>query len=123
MYCIVYITNNKTNTKQAYRSESYRDPITKKPKSRRTYLGRVDPVTNEIIPKAEKGKRNRNLTGNDSTKTEEKQIASSKQVNITELKRQIEFLRMQQDELKSGIAAMDISISKMYSLIHENEIG
>ena len=123
MSCIVYITNKKTNTKYAYRSESYRDPITKKPKSRRTYLGRVDPVTNEIIPKAEKGKRNRNLTGNDSTKNEEKQIASSKQVNITELKRQIEFLRIQQDELKSGIAAMDISISKMYSLIHENEIG
>ena len=46
MSCIVYLTNKKTNTKYAYRSESYRDPETKKPKSRRTYLGRVDPVTN-----------------------------------------------------------------------------
>ena len=59
MACIIYREDKKTGTKYAYRSESYRDPQTKKPKSKRTYLGRVDPVTNKIIPKGEAGKRNR----------------------------------------------------------------
>ncbi len=51
MSCIVYQTNKNTGTKYAYKGESYRDPKTGTPKSRRTYLGRVDPETGEIIPK------------------------------------------------------------------------
>lgn len=59
MSCIVYSKNKKTGAVYAYESESFRDPVTKQPKSRRTYLGRVDPETKMIIPKAEEGKRNR----------------------------------------------------------------
>jgi len=59
MSTIVYQTNPKTGTKYAYQSESYRDPVTKKPRTRRTYLGIVDPITGEIITKAVQGKRNR----------------------------------------------------------------
>ncbi len=58
MACTIYRTNKKTGVVYAYLSESYRDPVTKKPKSKRTYLGRVDPNTNMIIPKAEGGSRN-----------------------------------------------------------------
>ena len=57
MATIVYQTNKNNGKVYAYRSESYRDPVTKKPRSRRTYLGRVDPSTKRIIPKGEKGKR------------------------------------------------------------------
>lgn len=122
MSCIVYITNKKTNIKYAYRSESYRDPVTKQPKSHRTYLGRVDPVTNEIIPKAEKGKRNRIPLGKDASEAYEPQSVPSKQVNISKLQQQLEYLRKQQDELKSMVANIDISISKIYSLIYEADI-
>lgn len=59
MSSIVYHTDSKTGNKYAYESKSYRDPVTKKVKTKKTYLGRVDPVTDEIIPKAEHGKRNR----------------------------------------------------------------
>lgn len=48
---IVYRTDPKNGAKYAYRSESYRDPVTRKPRNRKEYLGRVDPVTGEIIPK------------------------------------------------------------------------
>lgn len=58
MSCIVYQTNKKTGTRYAYRSVSYRDPVTGTPKSKRTYLGRVDPVTGEIIPKGTAGTHN-----------------------------------------------------------------
>ena len=125
MSCIVYITNKKNNTKYAYRSESYRDPVTKQPKSRRTYLGRVDPVTNEIIPKAGKGKRNRNPIGNDASPVPIQNIdntASSSSINFNELQRQVELLQNQQDELKSKIRSIDVLISNIYSLVHEIEI-
>ena len=108
MSCIVYITNKKTNTKYAYRSESYRDPVTKQPKSRRTYLGRVDPDSNEIIPKAGKGNRNHNPIGQDALPGSEPHSLSSNGVILNELLRQIEILQKQQDELKEKIERMDI---------------
>ena len=39
--------------------ESVRDPVSGKCKPKRTYLGRVDPITKEIIQKAPPGKKNR----------------------------------------------------------------
>lgn len=99
MSCIVYQTNKKTGVVYAYESESYRDPITKKPKSKRTYLGRVDPDTNLIIPKAEEGKRNRSglseisaLLPNDAIEEIAKQKAVIKelQVRINELTQKYE---------------------------------
>ena len=77
MASIVYRTNKKNGVVYAFRSESYRDPVTKQPKSRRTYLGRVDPVTKEIIPKAEDGKRNRSKLGESSDEAEERGTSSS----------------------------------------------
>ena len=122
MSCIVYITNKKNNTKYAYRSESYRDPITKQPKSRRTYLGRVDPVTNEIIPKAEKGRRNR-----DSIKP--KPVENNKQftkppvsMNVRELQKKVDVLQKQQLELRNIVADMDIMISQIQTAIHEIDV-
>ena len=49
MSCIVYQTNKKTGIKYAYSSESYWDKEKQQPRSRRKYLGRVDPETGEII--------------------------------------------------------------------------
>lgn len=65
MACIVYQTDKKTGNVHAYRSTSHRDPETKKVITKKEYLGRVDPVTNQIIPKAEKGKRKRTISTNE----------------------------------------------------------
>lgn len=50
MSCIVYQTNKRTGIKYAYESFSYWDPDKKQPRSKRKYIGRVDPETGEIIP-------------------------------------------------------------------------
>ncbi len=72
MSFILHQTNKKTGVVYAFEVESYRDPETKKPKSRRTYLGRIDPVTNQLIPKsAEPGKRNRSKLGQETSETEQ----------------------------------------------------
>ena len=54
MASIIYQTNRKTGAKYAYSQESYWDKSKGQPRSRRTYLGRVDPETGEIIPKRAK---------------------------------------------------------------------
>ena len=59
MACIIYRTDSKSGNVYAYESRSYRDPVTKRPRSKQVYLGRVDPITKEIRPKGKNGKRNR----------------------------------------------------------------
>lgn len=54
MSCIVYQINKKTGEKYAYESISYWDKEKKQPRSKRKYVGKVDPVTGEII-KSRKG--------------------------------------------------------------------
>lgn len=60
---IVYQTDKRSGSTYAYRSTSYRDPETGRPRSKREYLGRVDPATGEIVPKAAAGRRNRSKVG------------------------------------------------------------
>lgn len=98
MSCIIRITNKKTGYTYAYESVSYRDPVTKKPKSKRTYLGRVDPVTNEILPKAEKGKRNRQK----STNNQLNEIGAKASAMEAQMEAQAKELR----ELKEAYNAM-----------------
>ena len=50
MASIVYQIDKKTGIKYAYESISYWDKEKKQPRSKRKYLGKVDPETGEIIP-------------------------------------------------------------------------
>ena len=99
MPSIVYHTDSKTGNKYAYESKSYRDPETRKVKTKKTYLGRVDPVTGDIIPKAEPGKRNR--------------LPSTRQMAQVseETKKQIESLSEENESLKSTVAALNTQLA------------
>ena len=99
MSSIVYHTDSKTGNKYAYESKSYRDPETKKVKTKKTYLGRVDPVTGDIIPKAESGKRNR--------------LPSTRQMAqiSEETKKHIESLSEENESLKSTVAALNTQLA------------
>ena len=94
MSSIIYITNKKTGNKYAYESFSFRDPETKKPKTRRVYLGRIDPDTGVLIPKAPKGKRNRSIS-----------TIQRRQIN-EEAQQQIDVLTEQVRSLKKDVLAL-----------------
>ena len=55
---IVYQTDKRSGSTYAYRNRRVLDPDTGRMRTRREYVGRVDPTTGEIVPKAEHG-RNR----------------------------------------------------------------
>lgn len=103
MPCIIYQTNKKTGIKYAYKSESYRDPVTKKPKSRRTYLGRVDPATDEIIPKADSGKRNRASVSDLSIPDHIQEELASRNETIRTLRQQVSTFETTLKSLKAAI--------------------
>ena len=46
---IIYLTNKKTGIKYAYDNKAYWDPEKKQSRSKRKLIGRVDPVTGEIV--------------------------------------------------------------------------
>lgn len=54
MSSIVFQTDKKTGNKYAYESFSYWDKEKKQPRSKRRYIGRVDPDTGEIIRRSER---------------------------------------------------------------------
>ena len=80
MACIVYRTDAGGRT-YAYSSESYWDKSKGQPRSKRTYLGRVNPETGEII----KGRQNGKNFKNDKERLEE-HLEKVGNTIITELK-------------------------------------
>ena len=107
MSCVVYLTNKKSGYMYAYESESYRDPITRKPKSRRSFIGRVDPVTKELLDpeKARRLKEKKERSSGKATVQEETNLKpldstlSSEEV-IEELRQVKEILLQERDELR-----------------------
>lgn len=98
MPSIVYHTDSKTGNTYAYESKSYRDPETKKVKTKKTYLGRVDPATGDIIPKAEPGKRNRQPSNRQMSQASE------------EAKKQIDYLSREVLSLKNTITDLNTQL-------------
>ena len=85
----VYQTNKKTGVVYAYLQTAFRDPVSKRPKSKRTYLGRVDPITGEIVPKETDGKRNRSKLGEEaveSAQSSEESIQSANETIVSQRK-------------------------------------
>ena len=57
MSCIVRSYNKANNTTYVYESCSYRDPVSKKPRSHRRCIGKLDPTTGQVIPTGKRGRR------------------------------------------------------------------
>ena len=108
MSSIVYRTDKATGARYAYRSESYRDPETGKPRNRREYLGRVDPETGEILPKKAKARR----TGQEPQVSAEAATAGACETDarIVELEAEIASLRNERDALAKAIERMCVAM-------------
>ena len=104
MSCIVYQTDKKTGIKYAYESFSYWDKEKKQPRSKRKYLGPVDPDTNEIIYKKEESRHRANKEGADHTETEElkKELAERDSI-IERLKEEIKKKDLEYKKLTASV--------------------
>ena len=116
MSCIVYQTDKKTGIKYAYESFSYWDKEKKQPRSKRKYLGPVDPDTNEIIYKSDEPKRSAGRNSADSSKMEElkKELAERDRI-IKSLKEEIKNKDSEYRRLAASVEKarkiLDLSVS------------
>jgi len=104
MSYIIYLKKDKDHV-YAYQATSYRDPVTRKPKSKRVYIGRVDPITHEFLNPEDK-KKLQPLTSNSKAKksdshTKEKTGTSNEIVSEKELNKINKTLQTQQLAINS----------------------
>ena len=116
MSCIVYQVNKKTGIKYAYESVSYWDKEKHQPRSKRKYLGKVDPETGDIIRKRE-GRT-------DSMGPSEKDIPEltslyeelqKKDTVISDLAREVEEAKQRYEELAETVRKMRLFVEKEFS--------
>lgn len=96
---------NQSGTIYAYEQESYYDPVTKSSRPRRKCIGKVDPVTGEIIPSApKKEKARKNMTSSDDYEALYRK-ASSELETVKEKLRKSEQENRRYSDLLSSLSA------------------
>lgn len=110
MACIIYRTDPASGRKYAYSSESYWDKEKQQPRSRRTYLGRVDDETGEIIKGRQYGK---NHSWKDSDKDDGRQDESEE---VRSLRAELEQKNAQLLSLREEIKSLEAKVKKLSSI-------
>ena len=109
MACVVYQVDKRTGIKYAYSSESYWDKDKKQPRSKRTFLGRVDLETGEIIPKKTRGSLKAEETPHSAATDAEQQIDSlnkqllEKDLIISDLRNELRNLSLKYDKAQKAL--------------------
>ena len=101
MPTIVYQTNPSTGAKYAYESVSYWDKDKKAPRSKRRYLGRVDPETGEIIESRRNRKKQDAVSGVEEYGQDVSQLMEElrrKDAEISDLKDALRELTLRHEE-------------------------
>ena len=93
MSCIVYQTDKKTGVKYAYESTSYWDKDKKQPRSKRKYIGKVDPETGEIIS----SRRRKNIPANTDNDQNHTYLAAISQLQEDLLEKESQIRQLQTD--------------------------
>ena len=115
MSSIVYRTDPKSGAQYAYRSESYRDPITHKPRNRKEYLGRVDPETGEIIPK--KSRVAQAMQATDVASAGASDEAAVEDATIAALTAELASTRAERDALVEALSRISSEIEAVLAAI------
>ncbi len=103
MSTIVYQVNKKTGVKYAYESISYWDKEKQAPRSKRKYIGRVDPETGEII-KARDAKASALVEESNERIDQLNDVIREKDSEIEALQSEIKALNKQIQDLNKKIA-------------------
>lgn len=101
MASIVYWTNKKNGYVYAYSSVSYWDKEKQSPRSKRTYLGRVDPQTGEIIKGTRKAKAQAKVIKEQSPQDIENEVIRDLRMQVQQLNEEIGKLKTEVQDFKS----------------------
>lgn len=116
-----------TDTTYVYESISYWDPEKKQSRSKRRVIGKLDPVTGEIIPTGKRGRpRKQNAEVPDSLTTpaasvnpDQQAIIREQQIMISTLQQQVADLQEENRNLRKLITKADNLAEKSRKLFAE----
>ena len=111
MSSIIFQIDKKTGAKYAFESISYWDKDKKQPRSKRKYLGKVDPETGDIIPS-----RGRSVHSED-TALQNKNNLSVLHEEIKNRDQTIAALRHDLDELTAKYDVLLTKVQKIRTLV------
>ena len=115
MSSIVYQTNKQTGITYAYESVSYWDKDKKQPRSKRQYLGRVDPETGEIIRKKDKKTDSAEMVvGSVDVPALRKEIEKKDKI-IADRQKALDDTSKKYDELAEKVRAVRLTVAKELS--------
>jgi len=106
---LVRHTDKRSGVTYVYESESYWDKEKQQPRSKRKLIGKVDPVTGEIVPTGKSGRKPYKQEGVPSDKepiTEQIAMLAEKDKTITELKSRIRQLEKEKQDMISDFEAL-----------------
>ena len=98
---IIKQTNKKTGITYVIDSESYWDKEKQQPRSRRKIIGKIDPVTGEVVPTNRHQKRKSDVTETTMTSVSAStdDEVHTDQARIRELEKQVSKLQKQKEAL------------------------
>ena len=127
--CIIRSYNKATGTTYVYESQSYRDPITKRPKSHRRCIGKIDPETNEIVPTGKRGRRKKESAsvaerdeqaerGSDLhvELDEVNTVLQNEQVKNKELSDEVRKLRYQMKQIETAMESVAKAVDRVLGI-------
>lgn len=110
MSTIVYQTIK--GTKYAYESIPYWDKEKHAPRSKRNYLGKVDPETGEIIAKKTRSSKSTSEADPQTISSLEKALAE-KEEQIRKLQDALDVMRKRNKELEDFVYSLKASVNKL----------
>lgn len=115
MATIVYQTNSH-GIKYAYESVSYWDKEKKAPRSKRKYIGKVDPQTGEIIPAKSKRKANtEEPVPQDGRLSDSSGEAGRLRSELSRKEQEIEILKKELADIRAKYSTALDALSKIHA--------
>ncbi len=116
-----------TDTTYVYESISYWDPEKKQSRSKRRVIGKLDPITGEVIPTGKRGRPRKQKEASDDSHTPVPESADptqqatirEQQITISTLQQQIAGLQEENLRLRKMIAKADRLAEKSRKLFEE----
>ena len=100
---IIHQTNKKTGITYVVESKSYWDRDKKQPRSHRTIIGKIDPITGDVVPTKKYNREKKSSSvpkGSSNQSTPANNIDSADQADrIAELERLVAQLRKEKEDL------------------------
>lgn len=114
---IEYCRNKKNNVVYVYEAESYYDPAKKRCAARRRLIGKLDPVTNEVVPTGKRGRPRNDQRAQTDGMAEKSRNESSPA--ITEGDTELIKLRNEMNCLNKKVSRMEKFVTKILSAVDE----